>query len=270
MNREFGQAYIREEFQRLESHAADGLALYLIGGGAMAFHDIKEATKDIDVVVQDGEAIRQLRSALESMGYSVVEELDVEYEQLGAQLILENDDGCRFDVFNQQVVDKLIFSDSMRNRSQLLDESNDLAVFVAATEDIFLFKSVAGRTGDIADMNTLVQTGLDFDAIESELETQIELLGEEFFATFIGEALGDLEERFDVTTPLHDHVDSITVRVYEQLEILLAIEEDTEITELEETVAIPEDRLSTLLDDLERKGNIRRDDGAITVMDKRP
>lgn len=242
----------------------------MIGGGAMAFYDIKDATKDIDVIVQSGKEIRRLQSALESLGYSVLEDLDTEYEQLGAQRILENGDGCRFDVFNRQVVGKLILSESMRERSQPIEEMGDLTVSVAATEDIFLFKSVAGRTGDIADMNTLVQTGLTFDAIESEIETQIRLLGEEFFVTFIGEALGDLEERFNVTTPLTTAVDSITVRVYEQLEILLQIEQETTIATLTDAVDIPESRLQSHMAALEEKGVIRRDGDTITATDKRP
>jgi hypothetical protein len=270
MNRAFGQDYIRDEFQRLEDQVEDQLTLYLIGGGAMAFHGIKDATKDIDVVVQGDDDVRRLRTALESLGYDVVKDLDEEYEQLGAQLILENEDGCRFDVFNRQVVDKLIFSASMQERSQPLGETGDLVVSVAAPEDIFLFKAVAGRTGDIADMNTLVQTGLDFDAIVAEIETQTELLGEEFFVTFIGEALGKLEERFNVTTPITGHVETITTRVYEQLEILMQIEDKTSIDAVKQTVDLPEDRLYELLDDLEEKGVIERDDGTVQKMAERP
>jgi hypothetical protein len=36
---------------------------------------------------------------------------------------------------------------------------------------------------DIEDMFSLVQTGLDFDIAETELETQIELLEQELFVT---------------------------------------------------------------------------------------
>lgn len=270
MNRAFGQDYIQDEFQRLAQHVTDRLAVYLIGGGAMAFHDIKDATKDIDVVVQGGDDVHRLRTALESRGYGVVKDLNEEYAQLGAQLILENDDGCRFDVFNRQVVDKLIFSASMQERSQPLGDRADLVVSVAAPEDIFLFKAVAGRTGDIADMNTLVQTGLDFDAVVAEIETQTTLLGEEFFVTFINEALGQLEDRFNVTTPVHGHVESIAVRVYEQLEILNHIEETTSIDALAHAIDLPEERLRELLDDLEAKRKITRDDGTVQKRDERP
>jgi hypothetical protein len=69
----------------------------------------------------------------------------------------------------------------MESRSQLLETSGHLTVEIMSPEDVFLFKAVAGRTGDIEDMNTLTQTGLDFDTVLEELQTQTELLDEEVF-----------------------------------------------------------------------------------------
>lgn len=187
MNGEFGQDYIRTEFHQFDDYFDDRITLYRIGGGAMAFQDLNDATKDIDVVVRNGGDLQRLRAALEAIEYEPVKDLDEEYEQLGAQLIMENDDGCRFDTVNQQVVDKRIFSTSMQDRSQPLEAREHLSVEVVAPEAIFLFKAVAGRTGDIAEMNTLVQTALDFDGIVGEIDVQTELLDEEFFVTFINE-----------------------------------------------------------------------------------
>jgi hypothetical protein len=99
-------------------------------------------------------------------GYEVVEEPGEEYDDLGAQRILENDDGCRIDVFNQQVVDKLVLSEGMRQRSVTHLVAGKLTVELVSAEDIFLFKTVAGRTDDIDDMFALVQTALDFDVVK--------------------------------------------------------------------------------------------------------
>lgn len=270
MNREFGQDYIRAEFQQLDDHLDGHVTLYLIGGGAMAFQELKDATKDIDVVVQNGSDLQQLRTSLEATGYEMVKDLDEEYEQLGAQLIMENDDGCRFDVFNRQIVDKLIFSMSMQDRSQPLEDLGYLSVEVAAPEAIFLFKAVAGRTGDIADMNTLVQTGLDFDRIVEEIEVQTELLDEEFFVTFVNEALGKLNERFNVTTPLEGPVGAIAERVYEQLDIMIRIDDTTGIEELKEQINLDEESFLERLDELEEKGNIQREGDVVKKLDDRP
>jgi hypothetical protein len=105
----------------------------------------------------------------------------------------------------------------MESRSQLLETSGHLTVEIMSPEDVFVFKAVAGRTGDIEDMNTLIQTGLDFDTVLEELQTQTELLDEEFFVALVNEALIDLEEWFGVTLPLSESVEAITARVYDQL-----------------------------------------------------
>ncbi len=81
-------------------------------------------------------------------------------------------------------------------------------------EDIFLFKAIAGRDDDIEDMNMLVQAGLDYDVVRAELETQIERLGDDQFATFANEALVELEERYGVTTPIETRVQELTNRYY--------------------------------------------------------
>jgi len=135
------------------------LTLYLIGGGAMAFRNLKDATKDIDVVTRSDKDFDALVTVLKDTGYAPVQGPETEYVELGASAVLENDDGCRFDVFNRRVVDKLFFSEEMAERSESLEETGNLEFMAATKEDIFLFKSVAGREADLDDMNTLVQAG---------------------------------------------------------------------------------------------------------------
>ena len=57
-----------------------------------------------------------------------------------------------------------------------------------------------GREYNIEDMNMLVQPGLDYDVVRDELETQIEPLRDDQFATFASETLVELEERYGVTS----------------------------------------------------------------------
>lgn len=56
----FGREYIADEFERIADGLTRPLPVYLIGGGAMALRDLKGATKDIDLVIADGEAYGQL------------------------------------------------------------------------------------------------------------------------------------------------------------------------------------------------------------------
>lgn len=258
MRQEFGRRYIEDEFTRTGNRLDEPLTVYLIGGGALAFRDLKDATKDIDVVVKDVEGLTRLEEALRQLDYEPVRDSGEEYEALGATVILENNDGCRVDIFNQQVVGKLIFSSGMRARSQQLVSRGNLIVRTASLEDMFLFKSVAGRAGDIDDMNTLVQSGLDFDTVLDELQRQIELLDEELFVTYVNEALIDLADRFGVTTPLKEDVEEITKRVYDELAILNSLDGATRVEEIQEETELPEARIHEVLIGLEEKGTINQ------------
>ena len=217
MRRRFDSEYIESELRRVGRQLEADLTVYLIGGGAMSFRGLKETTKDIDLIVSDGDDLRVLQAVLLGNGYDIVKEPGAEYDDLGAQRILENDDGCRIDIFNQQVIDKLVLSDGMRRRSEAYLDAGELSVALVSAEDIFLFKSVAGRTDDIEDMFSLVQTELDFDVIEDELQQQIDLLGQELFVTYANEALLELEEQHNISTPLAERVSEITERVYREL-----------------------------------------------------
>ena len=228
----FGREYIENEFQQIEDGLSEPLTVYLIGGGAMALRDLKGATKDIDLVVPDGDAYGQLWAVLMDLGYVEIQSLDPDYRTLGATSCVENGDGCRLDIFNQQVANKLVLTDGMQERSEPFLDTDRLTVRLVSNEDIFLFKLIAGRDDDIEDMNMLVQAGLDYDVVRGELEAQIERLGDDQFATFANEALVELEERYGVTTPIERRVQELTTRYYRGLEVLQALDEPMSVNEL--------------------------------------
>ena len=84
MRERFGREYIETEFQELGEGLKTSLEIYLIGGGAMSFLNLKDATKDIDVVVSDTSDLSSLVEALKERDYEKVKEPDTEYEKLGA------------------------------------------------------------------------------------------------------------------------------------------------------------------------------------------
>jgi hypothetical protein len=170
----------------------------------MSLRDLKGATEDIDLVVSDSDAYGQLWAVLMDLGYAEIQSLDPDYRVLGATSCVENEDRCRLDIFNQQVANKLVLTDSMQECSESFLTTDRLTVRLVSSEDIFLFKLIAGRDEDIKDMNMLMQAGLDYDVVRDELEAQIERLGDAQFATFANEALIELEERYGVTTPIKD------------------------------------------------------------------
>jgi len=270
MRRRFEPDYLRREFERLGAELQQPTEGYLIGGGSMSFRDLKVATKDIDLVVTKPEAMNQIRSALKGLAYREVQSPGQEYFSLGAQAILENDDGCRFDIFVQQVVGTLVFSEGMQQRSEEFLQSGNLTVSLVSPEDVFLFKSVAGRTDDIEDMSLLVQGGLDFEIIEEEVEDQADLLGEELFITDVNESLIELEDRFGVTTSIRSVLTTEAERIYRELEVLMAFEELTTISSLADELDRPEQDVEERLDSLEAKGVVQRDGPEIRKIRERP
>ncbi|WP_135536404.1 DUF6036 family nucleotidyltransferase [Halostella pelagica] len=261
MRARFDSSYIRSELERIGQQLDEPLTVFLIGGGSMAFRGLKDTTKDIDLIVASGADLGQLQAVLLELGYEIVREPDDEYEELGAQRILENEDGCRIDVFNQQVIDKLVLSEGIRKRSERYLDLGNLVVELVSPEDIFLFKAVAGRVDDIEDMFSLMQTGLDFDVVEAELAAQIELLDQELFVTYVNEALTDLTEQHNVRTPLHDPVAEITERVYEELEVLHTLDEPKSMPALQQDLDYSTAGLQDILNRLEEKD-------AVTVTDE--
>lgn len=48
----FDRVYIEKQLEIIDSFLSESITLYIIGGGAMGFYDLKTATKDIDVIVK--------------------------------------------------------------------------------------------------------------------------------------------------------------------------------------------------------------------------
>jgi len=171
----FGREYIENEFHRIGDGLSEPLTVYLIGGGAMSLRDLKGATKDIDLVVPDSDAYGQLWAVLMDLGYTEVQSLGQDYRALGATSCVENDDGCRLDIFNQQVANKLVLTDGMQDRSEPFLDTDRLTVRLVSNDDM-LMKAV-----------------LDYEVVRDELEAQIERPSDDQFATFATEALIDFE-----------------------------------------------------------------------------
>ena len=268
---QFDATYIEAELQELGATLHAEVTAFLIGGGAMAFRGLKDTTKDIDLVVTTETAFDRLLAALDDQGYEEVSELDETYQQLGARLCVENEDGCRIDVFNRQVANKLIFSDGMRQRSEAYLTSNQLSVQLTALEDIFLFKSVAKRPDDIDDMNTLVQTSLDFEAIEREIGAQIEVLDGKQFTTHIRESLDTLYDQYEVQTPLEDVVDEYYAQYMDELEVRLVLSEDEpmSVEAIAEERGLDRDHVVEQLEQLETYGYVEQTDSGFVDTGKR-
>lgn len=141
----------------------------------MALRGLKNATYDLDLLVNTRDDFDSLRDLLLELDYEIVENPIDEYKALGAAILLDKNHACRFDIFDRKVVKKLRLSGDMKRRSNEVFTGSKLRVKALKNEDIFLFKGVAGRTRDVTDMINLVETekGLDFNVILEEFQNQI-------------------------------------------------------------------------------------------------
>lgn len=267
----FGREYIRNEFEQIADLLRSEVNVYLVGGGAMSLRNLKDTTKDIDLVTANTTDYERLLTTLGDLGYEEVTNLGEEYRQLGARLCVENDDGCRIDLFNEQVANKLILSDGMCKRSEELFSYGQLSVWLVSLEDIFLFKAVAKRPDDIDDMNTLVQTNLAFETIEREIEQQVLLLNGERFTTYIFESLVELDDRHNVQTPLEEVIDEYNERYMMGFEVRMALSEETpqSIDDLAETLDLDERTVEDWIEYLEQYGFVERTVGGVLDSGKR-
>ncbi len=251
MRRYFDREYLLREFGRIDAQLKEELRLYIIGGGTMALTGIKEATKDVDIIVADSGDAKRFRRALENLGYHRVPRPGREYMKMGASFILENAEGFRWDIFVAQVMRKFILSENMRERARGFGEYRNLRVGLASNSDMFLFKSITEREGDLEDMSSLVRAGIDSDFLLHEIGVQRKLLGTELWITYLDEKLSKLEERYGISLPLKEEMDKMAKRVYDKLEVTLLLRKGKmSIEELEQKAEMSREALKEAVEDL--------------------
>ena len=173
----FDLEYIEKELEKLSSSLRKELTVYVAGGCAMAYHRLKEATKDLDVVVRTRKESEILIKSLIRIGYHRLKYSILGFAQrrMHAQAIVENTDGFRWDVFIEKVANKLKLTDSMRKRATKTYERGKIKLLVLSKEDIFLMKGMTDRELDLEDMYVMASSGLDYGVILKECELQSDI-----------------------------------------------------------------------------------------------
>ena len=140
--RSFDKNYLKQEFDKLNAETKLSLTLYLIGGGAMAFYGLKDATKDIDIILASKDDLNNLQTTLKGIGYQEPNPVLITraYNNMQTSAILENQDGFRWDLFLNKVCNALTLSGEMQKRATSLYQGNRLKVLIASKEDLFYSK----------------------------------------------------------------------------------------------------------------------------------
>jgi hypothetical protein len=200
---------IEESLARIGASLPQDVTAYLIGGCAMILYNAKVATKDIDLVMMSDEDAEAIRAALSGAGFTVARPEDDNYRRLGTMTMMQDDRGTRFDMFVETVCRKLRITEGMVSRSTRHGVYGRFTVNLVAPEDIFLFKSVTERAGDLDDMALLAERGLDWEVILSECVHQSrDVILEAFLAT----RLQELEEAKGIVSPIKATLETLAVK----------------------------------------------------------
>ncbi len=227
----FDRKYLKNEIDKLDGVLEKHVNLYLIGGGSMSFQNLKDATKDIDVVVRSENDMSLLKSALAQMGYSVPA-IRGPYKQMQASAIMENKDGFRWDIFVNVVCGGLKLSDAMADRATNLFSMDRVSINMISLEDIFIFKSITSRERDREDMYLLFLQGLDFNLIRDEITWQNDNSMSAAWVAFFFNGLEEVVERYSIVIPFFDefhdtaYSDMLSQMILDRLESGSATVED--------------------------------------------
>ena len=170
---------------------------YIVGGTAMMFLGLKEATKDIDIVFEKKEHYEEFRKVLLHLGAKETETKIINRQKISSILTLGN---AKFDLFFDYLI-HFKLSKSIIERVKEVHEFSNLVVRVVSPEDIILFKSIADREGDRIDAYNLIKmVNIEWDVILKEAEEQTKN-SEYFFSAFLYNFLIGITTDFKIEIP---------------------------------------------------------------------
>ena len=192
------ESWLNEVAKALEAPCS----VYLIGGCAMCFKDLKTVTKDVDAIVTSRQEFDTLDKAILKAGFNRSTDLKDNF-YLTALAVYEKG-SSRIDVFLKEVGKMLRFTSSMKHRAKLHSSIGNLKVYAASSEDIFLFKAMTPRPGDVDDCIALMRTPLNYEAIVEECVSQSQ--GQNKWCFWLYEKLCTIENSAGIESPIKGKV----------------------------------------------------------------
>ncbi len=180
-------------FEEIDRALKDKVCLFAIGGVTLLYHGMKRATKDIDLIAETKKEFDAFHDALKLIGFQTMIP-PRGYEHMNINQIFIRED-FRIDLFCRTVCKRFSLSEGMIKRASTVIELKNIKVSFCSNEDVFLFKTMTQRDGDLEDCISLAQRGLDWEVILTELKNQIHTSGNDVWITWVGERLDLLEEK---------------------------------------------------------------------------
>lgn len=196
------------------------IEVYLLGGENMRIKNLKDRTKDCDILLRNQYSARTIVDTLENMGYKSTNEMKMSPEdvRINAFDILVHESRSRIDIFKESVGNKLYLSQRIMNRADI-KEFNNLKLGILANEDVFLLKAVTDREGDVHDMARIIQSGnFSWNIVWDELEKQEHESRNDLYRPFL-EQIDNLMEQTRIHPPFYKKL--IRNVIDKQIEVLI-------------------------------------------------
>lgn len=246
---------------RLSSKVKVQIRLFIIGGLGLINFGLKEATKDVDVVIQSRRELYALTRGLRSLGYSSLGPpvISRPYKKLEASRIMENSEGFRWDIFLNQICGALVLSKGMASRSTSFYGKGLLKASLASKEDLFLLKGITERKADLDDMRLLAESGLDWRIIEKECKNQSTSSGR-LWENALLQNLIDLREKHNIRSPVEQTLRKVTEERLSEDELTKAVKKGcVTVKMISETTRLPQHWVREYAKKMEEKGLLRVD-----------
>ena len=198
----FNKEELNEWLVKVGSKIEKPLKIYMIGGCALSFKGLKDITKDIDIIVASQEDFNALDQAIKKAGFNIKTDLEDEFYLTALAVYVKGDDS-RIDVFLKQVGKMLFLTESMIKRAETFRSYGKLNVCLISLEDIFLFKSMSSRPGDIADSDRIMRKGINYNIVYKEI---IKQSNDKKWFFWVYENLCKLEDYNDIRAPIKNKV----------------------------------------------------------------
>jgi biotin operon repressor len=257
----FNREEITKRLQLIGERLPYPIKVYMIGGGAMGLRREKEVTKDVDIVLINPNELDVFIKTLKNLGYHHNSTISEEYEKLRVAALLRNDEFFQFDIFLKIVCNALELSDEMKRRAEEYGEFKNIHLYLAAPEDIFLFKSITERDKDLEDMIVLLRKGIDEKIIIEECQRQ-RLKSGRIWEAFVVTKIEELEKRYNVTVPWKRSLLKIGEKETAKHLIINKIKEGMlTVTEMASELGISNNYVRKVLEELKDDGKIVVDKG---------
>ncbi|MGM5481787.1 MAG: DUF6036 family nucleotidyltransferase [Nanobdellota archaeon] len=207
---------IERFFRKIDSSIPKSTSIYIIGGAALLRRGLKAATKDIDLIVESKEEFFNMQKAFTKQGFETVLP-GREYSHMNLSQIFSKED-MRIDLFNREVCNKFSLTKTMKSRGEKILILEHCTIHLCSNEDIFLFKTMTEREGDLEDcLSIATNQALEWNLILEELQQQITMTKESVWITWVAERLDILEER-GLDIPIMKEINLLRKYYFDELE----------------------------------------------------